>query len=372
MSIVDDNDCSICGKRLHKKTQMRASNQINKVSNTVCIIIVCLSVRALAESKIGNSALVEPNSIDGFFDRTMEIVGKAVDFENWPQSEKLRVAPTISRELLLHPESVNAEFISCSTPLTESDTTASGWTWYRRTLPTKESLSDSLDRLFRRVLHRPQPPKRYQYLGSIGVRLVVGTSSRSVQKNMLSRMSASNMGASAIAASWIRRKGPEGLGDVSFVRNNEEVMFVHDNIFVEVQAGGCFAGEAIQLAYKIDQLIQKQPAYTYEQLVARRPTIVLGQNVEKTISRDIWTISYNVSAPVGVEIMDVKAYVDDRSACIEDGKIHLTRVRKGWTIKLKVTATTDELLSSAIEKEITILSAAEKNSQQSSIHQISP
>jgi hypothetical protein len=208
------------------------------------------------------------------------------------------------------------------------------------------------------------------------VGLVLGTSSRSVQKNMLREMSASSMEDSAIAASWVQSRGPKGLGDVSFVsfyreRKDEEVMFVRDNIFVKVQADGCFAGEAIRLAYKIDQLIQKQPAYTYEQLVARRPTIVLGQNVEKTIYRDIWTISYNVSAPVGVEILDVKAYVDDRSACIEDGKIHLTPVREGWTIKLKVTATTGELLSSTIEKEITILSAAERNSQQS-VHQISP
>ncbi len=372
MSIVDDNGCSICGKKLHKKTQMRASNQINKVSNTVCIIIVCLSVRGLAESKIRDSVPVEPNSIDGFFDRTMEIVGKAVDFENWPQSKQLRVAPSIHQGLLLRPYLLNRKKVTFSAPLTESDIIASGyWMWHRRTLPTKESLGTRLDRLFRWGLHRPQLPKRPQILGSISVELVLGTSSRSVQKNMLRKMSASSMEASAIAAGWVRSKGPEGLGDVSFGRNNEKVMFVRDNIFVEVQADGCFAGEAIQLAYKIDQLIQKQPAYTYEQLLARRPTIVLGQNVEKTIYRDNWTISYNVSAPVGVEIMDVKAYVDDRSACIEDGKISLTRVRKGWTIKLKVTATTDELLSSTIEKEITILSAAEKNSQQS-VHQISP
>jgi hypothetical protein len=344
---------------------MRASNQINKVSNTVCIIIVCLSVRALAESKIRDSVPVEPNSIDGFFDRTIEIVGKAVNFQNWPQSKQLRVAPSIHQGLLLRPYLLNRKKVTFSAPLTESDIIASGyWMWHRRTLPTKESLGTHLDRLFRSVLHRPQPPKRYQILGSINVGLVLGTSSRSVQKNMIRKMSASNMGASAIAASWVRRRGPKGLGDVSFGRN-EELMFVRDNIFVEVQADGCFAGEAIQLAYKIDQLIQKQPAYTYEQLVARRPAIVLGQNVEKTSSRDIWTISYNVSTPVGVEIMDVKAYVDDGSAGIEDGKIRLTRVREGWTIKLKVTATTDELISSTIEKEITILSAAEKNSQQS-------
>jgi len=154
-------------------------------------------------------------------------------------------------------------------------------------------------------------------------------------------------------------------------RKDEQVMFVRDNIFVEVQADGCFAGEAMPLAYKIDELIQKQLAYTYEQLLARRPTIVLGQNVEKTSSRDIWTISYNVSAPVGVEIMDVKAYVDDRSTWLADGKIYLSRVREGWEVKIKVTAITGELLYSTIEKNITIRSAAEENSKQV-IHQRSP
>jgi len=88
------------------------------------------------------------------------------------------------------------------------------------------------------------------------------------------------------------------------------VMFTRDNIAVIIDARGKLAGEAVPLALKIDSLIKKQPALTYEQLLARKPSITIAKRAEKTEVTAQKTVSYEVSAPEGQKIVNVRAYVD--------------------------------------------------------------
>ena len=156
----------------------------------------------------------------------------------------------------------------------------------------------------------------------------------------------------AIAHEFSESKRWEGLGTIGFVAP-PMVMFARDNIAVVIDARGKLAREAVPLALKIDSLIKKQPVLTYEQVFARRPSITIGERAEKTDLAEQETVSYEVSAPKGQNIVSVRAYVDGRQTGVKDGKVYIVGKKEG-KVKVKLTATTSELLCRSVEQEVII------------------
>jgi len=92
---------------------------------------------------------------------------------------------------------------------------------------------------------------------------------------------------------------------------------------------------------------------TYEQLMARRPVITIASKAKKG-KYDTSTVDFEATAPAGVEIESVKAFDGDKPLPIENGKIKLGYKEKKGKKKIKVTAVSDELLCSTIEKDVII------------------
>jgi len=315
---------------------------------------------------------------DEAFRSRVEALAAAVDFNSWPQSDFLKVSPKIGKSLLVEPNLVTKENFFCNEiRFIEGDWSQCWWQWRRvierpKSLPMelpaarKEKLLAHLSPKLRndpnfiesylaRLLERERKSKRYKFsiTGSMGLKVCVAPCSRAAQEYLVSYMPLrSNMGDRAIAQRFSESKRWEGLGTIGFVAP-PMVMFARDNIAVIIDARGELAGEALPLARKIDALIKKQPALTYEQLLARKPSITIGERAQKTDLAGQETVSYEVSVPKGQEIVSVRAYVDGRQTGVKDGKVYIVGKKEG-KVKVKLTTTTSELVSNAVEQEVII------------------
>jgi len=319
------------------------------------------------------------------FRSVVEKVAIAINFERWPQSNLRKVPPNINKSLLL-----NSGLVTEIGPYFNNETRFAGncwteceWLWERRVVASKplpiEFSPERKKRLLeilpahkrndpnfvaeylKRKLDRERRSKRYKFdvTGSISLRLCITPCSRAAQEYILSDLPlrSAALPPEALAYRYSESKRVDNLGTIGFSEQSDRpegyahVMFVRDNIAVIIDARGELASEALPFAHKIDSLIQKQPGLTYEQLLARRPSIKIDPEVIKSKTGEK-TVSYNISAPAGQQIVDVKAYVNDQSTPVRNGKIHI--IRKTGKVKVKVVATTSELLTNTFEKEVNV------------------
>lgn len=188
------------------------------------------------------------------------------------------------------------------------------------------------------------------------VQICLVPNSRAAQEYMLVIMTENTLPIEGVISMYTHAKKTEGLGTINYLtestkKDDIRVKFVSDNISLNIRGNGCFADEVLPLARKIDDMIVKQPPLTYQQLLARRPLITIDPDAFKSKTGEK-TVCYNISAPAGQQIVDVKAYVNDQSAPVRNGKIHI--IRKTGKVKVKVVATTSELLTNTFEKEVNI------------------
>jgi len=324
----------------------------------------------------------------GFNAARVDAVGKAIGFQNWPQTEVRRIGLVISKSLLSRPELITRESTSYShVPFDQVPWGTFEWSCQclvesNEPLPTEllperkarllEHLSSEkrndpnfVEEYLKRKLDRYRKSKKYCLNGEMDVELCLGPSSRAAQEYMLVIMTENTMPTEGVVSMYTHAKRPKRLGTVSFLtestkKDDIRVKFVRDNIFLNIRGNGCFADEVLPVAYKIDAMFIRQPALTYEQLLARRPSIKIAANAVKSTTADHFTAPYNVSAPEGANIVSVKAYVDGESTWFEDGRI-VIRGKKG-KVKVKLTATTSELLSNSFEREV-IVPDEEQDSQ---------
>lgn len=311
---------------------------------------------------------------------SLNVVGNAVHFQKWPRTDVRRVAPVVDKTLLSCPDLVTREAaVFHVVQFKEFPAGQGSWVW-ERVVETNEPPAAELPAEAKAYLLEKLPQNKRndpnfveEYLkrkqaryskfkgrhleGRINVTLCVAPSSRAGQELMLAVMAASNMPATAVASTYRRGKGPEGLGDVSFMTGSVSkgdicVKFVRDNIFVDIRSKGCFGEEGLGVAKKVDAVMVKQMPLTHQQLLARRPSIVVRPVVEKTASAKQKTVSYDVSAPAGQEIVRVKAYVDGENTWTRGNKIYI--VGKKQKVKVKVTAITRELVCRTVEREVII------------------
>jgi hypothetical protein len=356
----------------------------------ICILFLAFFIIYFGESCYGNQNRQIPKGCKwieietGPFQSTIEKVINKIDFDSWPQSDKLKVFPNIRGQLLKDPNlvlypSINPDGIFfAGNRWTECECKWTRQVEISKPLPTelpperKKRLLEILPEhkrndpnfvaeYLKRKLDRERSSKRYKFAitGEMSMRLCMTPCSLAAQEYIVSNIPLrySAYGPERIVYMFSESNRLKNLGTIAFHEQwggFSHIMFLRDNIAVVIDARGKLAGEALPLAQKIDALIQKQPALTYEQILARRPTITMATKAEKTLAEEQWTVSFDTSAPAGQEIVDVKSYVDGQLSWIEDKKVVITNKKKGQTVKVKIVATTGELLTNTLEREVTI------------------
>ncbi len=323
--------------------------------------------------------LVEPYLVEDPSMRIrMEALAEAVDFEKWPRTEVRRLAPTIDKSLLGHPELVTREWTSYGHVVPGPG--AGGWWKWRRKVENPEPLPTEIPADLVRSVPRPfrddpekvkwwnekeleayRRTKKYLISGWIQLKVAVTPSCRAAQEWLLYNGIVNSLPIEAAIYTYSRADRPDDLGTVSFVRRRSggrastSVHFVRDNICVLIRAKGDFVDEALPLARKIDALILQQPELTYEQLMALKPTVAIAESAVKPDPSGMLGVSFDASAPAGQEIVHHSARVDHQGCAIREGKIQIGPVKPEVTrIKVKLTVITKGLLSATTERDVNI------------------
>ncbi len=201
--------------------------------------------------------------------------------------------------------------------------------------------------------------KIYPISGELIVKICNAPNTEAALEYLLVDDCTSSMGNIALAALYSESNRVEGLGTIGFrgqYRNGSvQVKFIRDNIAVIIRARGELASEGLPLAQKIDSAILKKPALTYQQLLARKPSITIAKSAEN-VSYGSANIPFEVSPPAAADIVDVKAYVNDTHKRIKDGRIQIGG--KTGAVKAKVTVITSELIRNTREFDVVIAEKA--------------
>lgn len=302
-----------------------------------------------------------------------DAVGKAVDFQNWPQTDVFRVAPAISKSLLSKPELVTQESVSYScVQFGQEMWGKSHWSW-RRVVESNESLPtqlpeeqmripekiraslgndpDRIDKFLRGRLERYQNARKKHVEGSISVEIVVAPNSRAANEYLLSRMTANTMPTGLMVKLYSKYKKVPGLGTINMGGN-----FVRDNIAVLIRADGQFSKDTLPLAQKIDSAIRQQPPLTYQQLLSRKPIVTVNPNIDATTYNEYQrTISYDVSVPLDQSIVTFDCRADSFQCIVNRESKKIVLPDREGALNIKLTAVTDELLANTFERDIILI-----------------
>jgi hypothetical protein len=311
----------------------------------------------------------------------VDAVGKAIGFQNWPQTDVRYVAPMIDKSLLLHPELITRELSTYDivyfgkTPWGICKWSCGHLNENPEPLPTeippdrKENLLAHLtpeerddpnfvEKYLSRKLDSYRQSKKYHLDGSINIWICLAPSSQAAQEYLLHTMTQNSMPTEALAIGYASDKRPEDLGTISFLtesthKDDIRIKFVRNNICLNIRADGCFATEALPLARKIDAMLLAQQPLTHEQLLARRPVVTISSDVDKVRMNGCRTVSYNISVPSGQDIVCARASCrEGQYQAAKDGKITLPD--KMGKVKVKLIAITHELLTNTFEREVII------------------
>jgi len=354
---------------------MLLNNFTRKIVVVVCLTLAVLTLSNGAEQGEGN---VDFHGLKSrHFSRSLEKIYKEVDANNWPKTSILRKGLMVYKTMLTNENLVTRGKVSCS------DESFGGKEWFggvckfnwdrfvknteplptdlpperkqhllERMKPEKRNDPNFVEEYLARKLEAHRKSKMYKETGFIRGRIYVTPDSEAANASLVRDWGSCTLPTQIIVSQFAESNKNASLGTVSFVVNGR-IAFVRDNIAVTIDARGEFADEGLELAKKIDNLIQQQPALTYEQLMARRPVITIASKAKKG-KYDTSTVDFEATAPAGVEIESVKAFDGDKPLPIENGKIKLGYKEKKGKKKIKVTAVSDELLCSTIEKDVII------------------
>lgn len=302
-------------------------------------------------------------------------LAKAVDFQNWPQTETKYVAPVITRALLAKPESVTRSSISYS--LAEFEGTPWGKchvSWARlikneRPAP-REFSPERKKELLARLPVEKQKDERFvvQYLerklerfrqsqqfildGELNIEICLTPNSRAAQEYLLTAMTGSSLPTESLVSMYAAARREQGLGTMNLVtgspgKNRTDIRCVRGNLYLSIRASGCFAGEALALARAIDAQVAGQTMFTREQLLQRRPEVKIAAQLKGQPAAP-----YDIGLTPGNRIVYMRALVDDKETAVKEKAIVLPD-KKGKS-KVKLIVLTDELLAGIVEQEIDV------------------
>ena len=319
----------------------------------VCLFTLCFLSMPIEPSACGASA----SSSGGYYEMaawqegSLGALREMVEFPPLPRLSKLRRGCVIDESWLSNPGSISRKRRSVSGRRFKDQGWIGGICEF-----SADRLVNFDEKEYEESRQDPhRKPKRYAISGELRVRICNAPNTEAALEYLLVDDSLSSMGNIALAAFYSESNRVEGLGTIGFREQyrsgNALVMFVRDNIAVIIRARGELASEGLPLAQKIDSAILGKPALTYEQLLARRPSITMAKNAEK-VSYGSANIPFEVSPPAAADIVDVKTYVNDKLKRVKDGRIQID-VKTG-AVKAKVTVITSELLRSTREFDVVI------------------
>jgi len=266
----------------------------------------------------------------------LQVLGVAVGFEAWPAPRELFVGPSLGRHLLASPGLITHEVRACdSIRFGELPWGRCEWSWRR--------LGDDGD---------PESRTGTALEGDLDVKVALAPGSRAAQEYLLVSMADNMLPIDGLAVTWTTAGPPDGLGDVAFLlrsRQGDDVQlkFTRGNVAVHVRGSGVFAAEVEPLALRIDTQILDQRPLTADQLLARRPTVVISTDA---VGRD--GVPFSVSELQGREVVVVRAMVDGQQASAANG-IVFPGSRKG-AVQTEVVVITDDLLAGSSRESVTI------------------
>jgi hypothetical protein len=356
---------------------MTTNKTIKIYLTVICLGILAVGLTSAMEQEespaIEFNFLTPPAAVDA---ARIGAVGRALDFQHWPQTAVLHVAPLIDVSLLSRPELVTRQTVSYGYVLFEGIP----WGKYElqwnhlseRPQPMAEELPADLKERYLQKLRRDQrdnpefveeylrgkldryrKSKQYQLEGEMQVEVCLSPASRAAQEYLLDSMTGSMMATPDLVRMYRAAPRPEGLGNTAFLlesrrRDSIQVMFVRANLCVKIRANGTLANEALPVAEKIDLMITQQPVFTSPQLLSRRPTLSLAAGAAKGER----TVPYRISVSPGHEVLTVRASMNGQQVAVENGNIYLP-IKKGKA-EVKLVAITHELLAGYLVKEIVV------------------
>jgi hypothetical protein len=221
-------------------------------------------------------------------------LAEALDFKNWPETQTLFTMPEISKTLLKVPALVTESSHSCTgIPFGKTLWDDCNWSW-RQLIERKEAQAAKLpdevrDRIvsglseeqrkdsqlvaahLKRYLERYQKTQRYHLAGQIDIEVCLTPGSRAAKEFMLTKMADNMLPTEILSTTYKAVKPPENPGTIGFItqsRNSDDqqIMFVRNNVFVSIRATGSFVDTTLPLAQKIDDEIISQPSSTLEEI----------------------------------------------------------------------------------------------------------
>jgi hypothetical protein len=355
---------------------MKVNGVIQKYLVVIYLSVIFVGLAVASETKKPSIRFRSLKVAPGFSKIRVDTIGRAIAFEDWPQTVALRVAPVINKSLLSNPELVTRQLASYTeVQFGQEPWGKSRWSWdclikddkelaaelpaarkkhlLAQIPPEKRKDKAFVDRYMKRKLDRYRRSKKYRLDGQMYVEVVLTPSSRAAQEYLLSSMTENMMPTDDLAKIYAGAKGREKLGNISFLTESRgkkdiHIRFVRDNICLNIRASGTLGVEALPLARKIDTEIARQPVLTYQQLLAQRPSVTIGTKPDAQTR----TVSCNISTPAGQKIVRVEASIDGQSAVFKDMNIHL--LDKKGLLKVKLTAITQQLLANSFERELVV------------------
>ena len=340
-----------------------------------CVLVITISFCSICNRAQAQGAKSPTSPFHGRFLK----VRQAIDLKAFPETDILRTAPKIKKQLLSIPDNITRESISASYGGFTDKNWCGGhgeWDWDRLVknpkppteLPkeNREWLMEHLpahikddpnliEEYLKQHFERYKKARMNNVTGELRVKISVEPNFIQAYEFIIADQCYTSTLIEAVLSQFSESNRVKDIGTICFYRHHKSfsyVMFVRDNVAVLIDARGELASEGLPLAKKIDALIQKQPVLTAQQIQARRPIISISANAEKD-DYERKTATFKVSPPKGQEIVDVKAYINGKLAAIKDGTI-LIQGEITRPVKVKVVAVTSELIANTFETEVTI------------------
>jgi len=308
-------------------------------------------------------------------------VAQYANIANWPKTTDLRVGPqAIDKTLLLEPTLIDREHKSFSiAPMKGNHWVVTRWSWddvthddesvpaelpsaYKRRLlnelpPSLRNDADLVDQYLERKLEKYRKSKLKSVAGTLNLKICVAPNPEAAYEYLIYESSMNVLPTDVVKSMFAESKRRSDLGALAFVRRSgttdyRSLKFVRDNIAVCLTAGGTLVEEAEPLAHKLDKAIALQPSVMYADMLARRPRVSVHSAPDESSTKGSTFISYDTAAPLGQDVLFVRAYVGDQKVAIKNGKI-LLQNKKG-KVKIKLVAVTSELLANSVEQEVVI------------------
>ena len=318
-----------------RRLYIMVTNICIKKNIIICLVLTALSLSNAAVSENEEGITFQALTIHSGFDfARAQALGKALDFQNWPQTNVFRVAPSVDKSMLQRPDLVTREGKSYNTVQFGQDSW--GWCKWWASYVTKIDLAslpnelptdrkneflarlpekvrndpNQVEKLLQRMLERHRDAMQKYLEGSITVEIVVTPSSVAAQEYLLSRMIENTIPIEGLIGMYSSSEKSSEIGNLNFINtgrdNTKLIKFIRNNIVVNIDARGQFSTEAFPLAQKIDSAIKQQSPLTYQQLLSRRPSPAIAANIVQKRIDGQRSIPYSITVPNNRSIGKIK------------------------------------------------------------------